>query len=67
MTTTIEKYKEALLAHDWGYEFSDSYKAWTQGYAERKILEEMAKMIDPDRVIWNECAPDGFKRERTTE
>jgi hypothetical protein len=59
--TNLEKYKQALKAHDWYYAFADGYNEYDKGKEQRNKLHEMARDLDPDFNIWNEAAPDQFK------
>ena len=62
LETLIEEYKRLLSNHDWSYEFSDDYRVWKRGLAEREKLNKMAKVVDPDGSIWNEYAPKRFRK-----
>lgn len=50
-------YRMHLLEHDWQYEHSDDFRAYSRGNTERRYLREMQKEIDKDWKIWNEYAP----------
>jgi translation initiation factor IF-2 len=58
----IEEYKTLLSRHDWTYEFSDDYREWKKGHEELKRLNEMSKIVDPDRIIWNMYYPERFRK-----
>lgn len=63
----VEEYKSLLSRHDWYYDYSDDHSVWTRGSNERKELNNMQNAIDSDYKIWNEYAPDMFKRIKTAE
>lgn len=60
MMNTEQEYRKALAGHDWYYDYSDDYSVWAAGKRQRESLREMRKHIDPEGVIWNECAPPDF-------
>jgi translation initiation factor IF-2 len=62
LETLIEEYRELLSRHDWTYEFSDDYREWRKGHEELKRLNGMAKIVDPDRIIWNMYYPECFRK-----
>lgn len=63
----MDEYKSLLSRHDWYYDYSDDHSVWTRGSNERKQLNSMQDAIDSDYKIWNEYAPDMYKRVRTAE
>ena len=63
----MDEYKSLLSRHDWYYDYSDDHSVWTRGSNERKELNRMQDAIDSDYAIWNEYAPDMFKRIKTAE
>lgn len=63
----MDEYKSLLSRHDWYYDYSDDHSVWTRGSNERKQLNSMQDAIDSDYAIWNEYAPDMFKRIKTAE
>ena len=56
------KYRFILSTHDWYYDYSDDNNVWNRGYAERKTLNRLQEKHDPDCKIWNEYAPEMYKR-----
>ena len=40
--TTLDR---LLAFHDWTYEYSDDYSAWTRGVREREAINEEAKRL----------------------
>ncbi len=61
MSEQLAVYRQRLAAHDWHYEYADGM-AWRKGQSERMELQRMQARIDPDFAVWNELAPEGFKR-----
>lgn len=57
------EYEVQLRIHDWLYEFSDDFRVYSKGKREREQLERMQKALDPDCSIWNNYAPEEFKRK----
>ena len=47
-TTSINEYAQALLAHDWTYQYSDDHKAWSMGALRNAELVREAN-ADPDK------------------
>lgn len=62
----IEEYTNALKSHDWFYDFCDAYSSprWSNGHKRHIQLERAAMDLDPDHKIWNEHAPDMYKKDR---
>lgn len=54
---TLADYKIGLDVHDWGYDYSDDRRAWTQGRVERGWLQAVQKRLDPVFTVWNSIAP----------
>lgn len=46
-----DEYMQALAAHDWYYQMSDDYGAYTRGAASWARVCELAKTHDPDHKI----------------
>lgn len=57
----VEQYRQMLRNHDWTYEYSDDHRVWTAGRRAREALVAKQRAYDPDGVIWNEIAPEGYK------
>jgi len=58
----MEDYIYKLRTHDWFYEYSDDHGVWRRGSDERDQLRRLQEEIDDDYKIWNQYAPDMFKR-----
>lgn len=58
----IEQYRAALRNHDWSYDYSDDPRVYRAGRLEREALLAKQRVYDPDWSIWNEIAPEGYKR-----
>lgn len=59
----IEKqYRGLLKNHDWYSEYSDDQRVWEKGSEEYQKIIKMAEQIDTDYSIFNEYAPDEYKR-----
>lgn len=57
--TRLIDYINALDAHDWLFEFSDDQTVWHRGRTSLRKIQDQAKEVDPDFVIWNDrCPPD---------
>ena len=63
----VEEYKKLLSWHDWYYDYSDDHSVWQRGHGERQDLYRMQDAIDSDYKIWNQYAPDMYKRVKTAE
>ena len=59
----VEDYKSLLAGHDWYYDYSDDHSVWTRGSNERDKLYKYQDAIDSDYKIWNEYAPEMFRRQ----
>ena len=57
-----EDYMDKLRKHDWYYEYSDDHGVWRRGSDERDQLRRLQEEIDSDYKVWNQYAPDMFKR-----
>lgn len=57
-------YASALARHDWSFERSDDYSAWSRGKAEMIRLRSERAAVDPDGVIWNRIAPEGYRTSK---
>jgi len=62
METEINKYRELLRRHDWSFEFSEDPSTFRRGIEQLREIETIQSKIDNDYVIWNQYAPDFFKR-----
>lgn len=58
----MQAYRNGLKGHDWYHNYSDDGDVWRRGLAHRKQLEAMQRILDPQYVVWNEIAPDVFRR-----
>ena len=59
----IEKqYRDLLKNHDWYSEYSDDQRVWEKGSEEYQKIIQMAEQIDTDYSIFNEYAPEEYKR-----
>lgn len=59
----IEKqYRGLLKNHDWYSEYSDDQRVWEKGSEEYQKIIKMAEQIDTDYSIFNEYAPEEYKR-----
>lgn len=59
----MEDYIYKLRTHDWFYEYSDDHGVWRRGSDERDQLRRLQEEIDSDYKVWNQYAPDMFKRQ----
>ena len=57
-----EDYMDKLRKHDWYYEYSDDHGVWRRGSDERDQLRRLQEEIDSGYKVWNQYAPDMFKR-----
>ena len=57
----LKAYQEALRGHDWAFEYSDDSRVWNRGRASLEALREAQRLIDPDGMIWNQYAPEGYR------
>lgn len=64
---TEQEYRDALKAHDWYYDYSDDYTAWSKGRDERTALYTGRNRFDADGKIWNEYAPKQYQAITKTE
>lgn len=60
---TEQRYRKLLGSHDWYYNYSDDYSVWAKGKASYAEIWDLQPNIDPDFKIWNEYAPQDFKRQ----
>lgn len=58
----LTMYRTKLSRHDWWYSRADDNTVYRQGKASYDAIARLRDRIDPDNVIWNQMAPDGFKR-----
>jgi len=61
MHPQLNEYIDLLKKHDWTFNYSDDHRAYTKGNLERKVLTDMAKVIDPEYKVWNEHCPEIFQ------
>ena len=50
----IDIYRTKLASHDWYYAYSDDGSVYRRGQAQYQELVKMQKVLDADKVIWNE-------------
>ena len=62
METRVQEYKDRLKRHDWFYDYSDDHGVYTRGSNSIMKIYELAKEIDPKWEIFNQYAPDQFKK-----
>jgi hypothetical protein len=55
----MTEYEMKLRQMDWWYQYSDDGRVWRQGNEDYKILEQLQKSVDPDRILWNKYCPWG--------
>jgi len=58
----LAEYRALLQAHDWTFEYSEDQTVWRRGSAELARLRELQKKLDPKYEVWNEVAPQDFRR-----
>lgn len=58
-----QQYRNLLKNHDWFSEYSDDHSVWEKASVEYTRIMFMAEKIDCDYKIFNEYAPDEFKKE----
>ena len=58
-----QQYRKLLKHHDWFSEYSDDHKVWEKASVEYTQIICMAQQIDSDYKIFNQYAPDEFKKE----
>lgn len=63
MKISEQKYRELLATHDWYYNFSDDYSVWAKGKSHASKIWDFQQDIDPKFAIWNQYAPDDFKKK----
>lgn len=63
----VALYRQALERHDWYYDFSDDPYVWNLGFKARNELERQQVLLDPSGRIWNEFAPDMFKKNQNAK
>ena len=61
----LAAYIKALHGHDWAFEWSDDHRAFLAGRDSLEALRSAQKLIDPDHMIWNQIAPEGWKSTLT--
>lgn len=52
-----QEYRTLLQSHDWYYDYSDDHSVWTRGRNQHVKLQELARKVDPEYVVWEEFAP----------
>jgi hypothetical protein len=58
-----QQYRNLLKKHDWFSEYSDDHSVWEKASVEYTRIMFMAEKIDCDYKIFNEYAPDEYKKE----
>ena len=58
-----QQYRKLLKHHDWFSEYSDDHSVWEKASVEYTQILCMAQQIDIDYKIFNEYAPDEYKKE----
>jgi len=56
-------YRKLLKNHDWYSEYSDDTRVYEKGSVEYTQIMCMAQQVDIDYKIFNEYAPDEYKKE----
>lgn len=64
MLTELDTYRALLQDHDWYYEYSDDHGSYTNGHEEKTAIRILQLKVDEDFSIWNEYAPEDFKRNK---
>ena len=62
-----QQYRKLLKHHDWFSEYSDDHKVWEKASVEYTQIICMAQQIDSDYKIFNEYAPDEYKKESKSD
>jgi len=57
----LEQYIDLLKHHDWSYTYSDDYRLWKKGEAERIVLILLRDKLDPTYALWNKYCEQGFE------
>jgi hypothetical protein len=57
-----KQYRSLLKNHDWYSEYSDDHRVWQKASEEYTKIICMAQQIDSDYKIFNEYAPDEYKK-----
>jgi hypothetical protein len=63
MENKMEDYVARLKRHDWYYDYSDDHNAYMNGSTARRKILELADELDPNHEIFNQYAPEKFKRK----
>jgi len=58
-----QQYRKLLKHHDWYSEYSDDHSVWEKSAVEYTKIMCMAQQIDINYKIFNEYAPDEYKKE----
>lgn len=58
----MDEYLKLLQSHDWSYDRSDDHSVWKRGYEARQRLYALQSKIDKDYAIWNQYAPEEYRR-----
>lgn len=58
----LDHYRRCLACHDWTFEYSDDHSVWRRGCAELAEIQRLQQQLDPKFKIWNEYAPNSYKR-----
>ena len=67
MATLLESYIEKLKNHDWFYAMSDDPRIESLGQKQRMALIAHQRSFDKDFEIWNQHAPEQFKKKIANE
>ena len=59
----IAAYIADLKRMDWDFEFSDDQRVWWRGNDALAALKAQQFDLDPDLRIWNEHAPEQYRRK----
>jgi hypothetical protein len=60
----LRDYRHLLRTHDWWYDFSDDHRVWQEGSRSRNELNKLQEVLDPDFKIWDDIAPEHFRRNK---
>ena len=60
-------YRKLLKHHDWFSEYSDDHRVWQRASEEYNQIVILQSTLDPDYKIYNEYAPDEYKKESKNE
>lgn len=57
-----KKYRDLLKNHDWYSEYSDDHRMWEKSSLEYTEINRIAANMDRDYKIFNEYAPNEYKK-----